>query len=84
MLKLLRRQYPELSWIVPYSIDAENRSDFKMPEAVLNNLSILSLWAFFHSCLARPAVKKVLLKVIPESLERPMYVAQSAFLLHNG
>ena len=45
---------------------------------------VLSIWAIFHSLLARPPVKKVLLKVIPESLERPLYVAQSAYWLHNG
>ena len=66
---------------LPYSIDHGP----KLPtfDAVLNNVLYLSVWAIFHSLMARQPVKKKLLEIIPESLERPLYVLQSAFLLHQ-
>ena len=66
---------------LPYSID--HGEELQKFDAILNNVFYLSVWAIFHSLMARQPIKKKLLETIPESLERPLYVLQSAFLLHK-
>lgn len=50
----------------------------------MNNLLYLSVWAIAHSTFARDSVKVYVTKIIPQHLERPFYVFQSSYLLHNG
>ena len=76
-----RAQYPAVSAYLPYNIDIGDA--VPVTSAIINNVFYLSLWAFFHSAMARQPTKKQLLKFIPECIERPLYVLQSAFLLHQ-
>ena len=50
----------------------------------MNNLFHLSVWAIAHSIFARDSIKVYVTKIIPQHLERPLYVFQSSYLLHNG
>lgn len=82
----LGHKYPSLSAYFPYNIDAENsgvNSGANIDEAVHNNVYYLAVWAGAHSLAARPAFKKIFLKVFPQSFERPFYIFQSAYLLHQ-
>jgi len=78
----LGARYPVVSAYLPYNIDHGALAS-STTSAIVNNLGYLSVWAFFHSLMARQPVKQRLLKLIPEFLERPLYVLQSAFLLHQ-
>ena len=78
-------QYPSLEAYFPYNVDSATPTDPEtMNDAAQSNAFYLGVWAVAHSLLARPATKKVFRSVFPESLERPFYVFQSAYLLHLG
>ena len=48
------------------------------------NVFNIAIFAISHSLMARPFIKEKILKLFPSSFERPLYVFQSAFLLHRG
>jgi len=50
-------------------------------DGLLINLGLLLLWGIQHSVMARPAFKKQLLKVLPDTAERPGYVWTSGLCL---
>jgi protein-S-isoprenylcysteine O-methyltransferase Ste14 len=64
---------------VPRSIDNGNPGS-GIP-AVLINLSLLSVFAFQHSIMARPAFKKWWLTIVPKEIERSTYVLLSSLAL---
>ena len=76
-----KRVNNDVSSFFPYNIDYGETKP--KAEAVINNLFYMSVWAVLHSLMARQPVKEKLLKVIPQNLERPLYVLQSAFFLHQ-
>merc|ERR1712130_194046 len=73
-------KYETLTKYIPYNIDGEMESE--LSSAAVNNLLFLSLWAIAHSFMARPFFKSWWRQMLPESLERPFYVFQSAYFLH--
>jgi protein-S-isoprenylcysteine O-methyltransferase Ste14 len=50
-------------------------------DGLLLNLGLLLLWGVQHSVMARPAFKKQLLKLLPDTAERPGYVWTSGLCL---
>jgi methanethiol S-methyltransferase len=64
---------------VPKSLDSATTDPW--PQALAINLALLSLFAVQHSVMARPAFKRMLTKVIPESIERSTYVLASSVAL---
>ena len=73
-------QHEVLKPYLPYNIDHGTEAEHPL----FNNLFYLSVWAVAHSTFARDSVKVYVTKIIPEHLERPLYVFQSSYLLHNG
>lgn len=65
-------------WI-PVSLDtAPLEAD--LTKALVNNCGVVIVWAVAHSLFARTSVKKAM--GLPESVERPFYIAQASGLLH--
>jgi len=50
-------------------------------EALLIDIGLLSAFALQHSIMARPAFKRVWIKIIPDEIERSTYVLASTLLL---
>ncbi|HET9363024.1 MAG TPA: hypothetical protein VFO58_24915, partial [Vicinamibacterales bacterium] len=65
--------------VVPKSLDSMPTAPFAT--ALLINLGLLSLFAVQHSVMARPAFKRLLLRVIPAAAERSTYVLASSLAL---
>ena len=65
---------------LPYNID----HGIEIRDPMMNNLFYLSVWAIAHSTFARHSVKVYVTKIIPRHLERPFYVFQASYLLHQG
>jgi methanethiol S-methyltransferase len=67
------------NFIVPKSIDTGVESTISF--SILVNALLLSLFAIQHSVMARPSFKKVLTKIIPQTMERSTYVLLSSLIL---
>ena len=67
------------NFFVPRTIDGV--AQMGLAEALLIDLGLLLLFAIQHSVMARPAFKRVLTRVIPESAERSTYVLASSLAL---
>jgi len=65
--------------LVPKSIDSGMATSFG--QALLTNLILLSIFAIQHSVMARPAFKSWWTKIIPEQIERSIYVLLSSLAL---
>ncbi len=65
--------------VVPKSLDSAPTAPFGT--ALLINLGLLGLFAVQHSVMARPAFKRLLLRVIPAAAERSTYVLASSLAL---
>ena len=80
IVKILSHRHEILEPYLPYNIDYGTGIE----NPLMNNLFHLSVWAIAHSTFARHSVKVYITKIIPRHLERPFYVFQSSYLLHNG
>lgn len=65
--------------LVPKSIDIGPTSS--IPESIITNLFLLSIFAIQHSVMARPAFKRWWITIIPETIERSTYVLLSSVAL---
>ena len=41
---------------------------------IIVNISLISVWGFIHTCMARRGFKDAVTKIIPRAAERPTYV----------
>ena len=76
----LSHQHEMLKPYLPYNID----HGIEIRDPMMNNLFYLSVWAIAHSTFARHSVKVYVTKILPRHLERPFYVFQASYLLHQG
>jgi protein-S-isoprenylcysteine O-methyltransferase Ste14 len=67
------------NFAVPRTIDGVPQMG--LAQALLVDLALLLLFAVQHSVMARPAFKRVLTRIIPESAERSTYVLASSIAL---
>lgn len=65
--------------IVPKALDSPPTAPFLTALAI--DLGLLSLFAIQHSVMARPWFKRILVRIIPRSAERPTYVLASSLAL---
>jgi len=65
--------------VVPKSLDSAPTAPFAT--ALLIDLGLLGLFAIQHSVMARPAFKRLLLRVVPQAAERSTYVLASSLAL---
>jgi methanethiol S-methyltransferase len=65
--------------LVPKSLDSAPTAP--LGTALLINLGLLGLFAIQHSVMARPAFKRLLLRVLPQPAERSTYVLASSLAL---
>ena len=66
-------------FLVPTTLDGTPRLPFGPALAI--DLGLLTLFALQHSVMARPAFKRAWTRIVPEALERPMYVLASSLCL---
>ena len=66
-------------FLVPTTLDGAPRLPFGV--ALLTDLGLLALFALQHSVMARPAFKRAWTRVVPEAMERPIYVLASSLCL---
>jgi len=66
-------------FLVPTTLDGPARMLFGPALAI--DLGLLALFAVQHSVMARPAFKRMWTRVVPEPLERPIYVLASSLCL---
>src|SRR5215469_13330741 len=59
----------------------DSPGDAPWQTALLIDTGLLSLFALQHSIMARPAFKRLLTKVIPQEVERSVYVLASSLAL---
>jgi protein-S-isoprenylcysteine O-methyltransferase Ste14 len=71
--------FPGLATWIPRTLDSQPASGFAFSLAV--DLALLGLFAIQHSVMARPAFKRWLTRVVPESAERSTYVVASSLAL---
>ena len=71
-------QFAEYDWRAGF-FDADNRLDGVWPW--LNNIGLILLFALQHSGMARQTFKKVIVRWIPATLERSLYVAMSGIVV---
>ena len=64
---------------VPKSMDSAPAHDWVA--ALLVDLGLLTLFAVQHSVMARPAFKRMLIRVVPQAAERSTYVLASSLAL---
>lgn len=63
------------NWLVPKTIDSGSAGP--VIPAALTNLALLALFGVQHSVMARPAFKRQWTRVVPQPLERSVYVLVS-------
>jgi protein-S-isoprenylcysteine O-methyltransferase Ste14 len=69
------------SWdFLPLHVDSKTPSG-PASAAILANLGLLALWGLQHSVMARPSFKKAWKKIVPDSIERSIYVLLSGVLM---
>ena len=66
-------------FLVPTTLDGPARMPFAPALAI--DLGLLALFAVQHSVMARPAFKRMWLRVVSPALERPVYVLASSLCL---
>ena len=66
-------------FLVPTTLDGPARMPFGGALAI--DLGLLTLFALQHSAMARPAFKRMWTRIVPEPLERPIYVLASSLCL---
>jgi protein-S-isoprenylcysteine O-methyltransferase Ste14 len=66
-------------FLAPTTLDGVPRMPFA--QALTIDLGLLALFAVQHSVMARPAFKRAWTRLIPEPLERPVYVLASSLCL---
>ena len=67
------------NFAVPKSLDSAAAGPWQT--ALLVDLGLLSLFALQHSVMARPAFKRLITRVLPETIERSTYVLASSLAL---
>lgn len=65
--------------LVTPSLDSTGSTN--LVQALITNIGLLGVFALYHSIMARPAIKRLLTKVIPTEIERSTYVLVSTLLL---
>jgi protein-S-isoprenylcysteine O-methyltransferase Ste14 len=66
-------------FLVPTALDGAAR--LPLGPALAIDLGLLTLFALQHSVMARPAFKRAWTRLVPEPLERPIYVLASSLCL---
>jgi protein-S-isoprenylcysteine O-methyltransferase Ste14 len=66
-------------FLVPTTLDGTPRMSFGPALAI--DLGLLTLFALQHSVMARPAFKRAWTRLVPEPMERPIYVLASSLCL---
>jgi protein-S-isoprenylcysteine O-methyltransferase Ste14 len=67
------------NFAVPKSLDSPSGDPWQV--ALLIDLGLLSLFAVQHSVMARPGFKRILMRVVPATMERSTYVLASSVAL---
>ncbi len=72
--------FPVIGTLVVYSIDS-GRAVASFGTALAINLGLIGLFGVQHSVMARPGFKRAWTRVVPQSLERSIYVLLSSAVL---